>query len=171
MTSCQWLPINFWLEEPAGPAPYHLRIMKMMMKKISPDGEDTRPNYCRSGESNIMNRCFKNLVPFQYLKTFKRHKNLQVGDVCLIKYKDKVKASYRLCRILDVFPTTRAWSLGQDCPCGHPLSWQESTSYALPLQWPFVMDSGVQRLVLICPSESAAVWFSSDNNFKPSTVK
>ena len=37
---------------------------------------------------------------------FKDAVNLQVGDVCLIKYDSKNNAIYRLCVIRKVFPTT-----------------------------------------------------------------
>ena len=39
----------------------------------------------------------------QMFKYVARHKNLQVGDVCLIKYDNKVSATYRLCIVKKVF--------------------------------------------------------------------
>ena len=45
---------------------------------------------------------FASLLPYPELKHAKRHKNLQVGDVCLIYYDNKVKGTYRLCIVLEV---------------------------------------------------------------------
>ena len=47
---------------------------------------------------------FQNLLLFQKWKDSQRHKNLQVGNVCLIKYNSKVKGTYRLCCVHEVGP-------------------------------------------------------------------
>ena len=39
----------------------------------------------------------------QMFKDTAGHKNLQVGDFCLIKYDNEVKAAYRLCIVKKVF--------------------------------------------------------------------
>ena len=42
---------------------------------------------------------------YQRFKDAKRHKNLQKGDVCLLQYDGKFKHTYRLCIILNTFPS------------------------------------------------------------------
>ena len=39
---------------------------------------------------------FPNLVPYQRFKDARRHRNIQVGDVCLLRYDGKIKDTYRL---------------------------------------------------------------------------
>ena len=48
-------------------------------------------------------QAFPHLLPYQRFKDAARHKNLHVGDVCLIKYVNKVKVTYRLCIVNKVF--------------------------------------------------------------------
>ena len=48
-------------------------------------------------------QAFPHLLPYQRFKDAARHKNLQVGDVCLIKDNNKVKVTYRLCIVKKVF--------------------------------------------------------------------
>ena len=48
---------------------------------------------------------FPLLLPYSKLEDTQRHKNLQVGDVCLIRYETKVASTYRLCKIVRVFPS------------------------------------------------------------------
>jgi len=45
---------------------------------------------------------FHALLPFTRLKHGKRHRNLQVGDICLVQYDNKVASTYRMCRVLEV---------------------------------------------------------------------
>ena len=95
---------------------------------------------------------FHSLLPFQSLKTAKRHKNLQVGDVCLVKYENKSKANYRLCKVLAVYPddsgTVRSVQIA--------IPARDKRAHLLPYhpKEPLVMDTGVQRLVLLCPVEA-----------------
>ena len=49
-----------------------------------------------------MEEAFPLLLPYSRFEDTKRHRNLQVGDVCLIKYKTKVAATYRLCKVVRV---------------------------------------------------------------------
>ena len=46
-----------------------------------------------------MEQGFPTLLPYHRYKDTKCHKNLQVNDVCLIKYETKVATTYRLCRV------------------------------------------------------------------------
>ena len=46
-----------------------------------------------------MEQGFPTLLPHHRYKDTKRHENLQVDDVCLIKYETKVTSTYRLCRV------------------------------------------------------------------------
>ena len=45
---------------------------------------------------------FSSLLPYQRLKDSKRHKNLQVGDICLLNYESKIRGKYRVCRVLKI---------------------------------------------------------------------
>ena len=42
------------------------------------------------------------MLPYQKFKDAKRHSNIQVGDVCLLKYDGKVNDTFRLCRVVKV---------------------------------------------------------------------
>ena len=90
------------------------------------------------------------MIPYQSLKDAKRHKNLQVGDVCLLQYDGKIKHTYRLCIILPTIPSddaiVRTVTLGfrarRQCRPG-------------PYK-PVALDElvvGVPRLVFILPAE------------------
>ena len=50
-----------------------------------------------------MQQGFPTLLLYSRFKDTKRHQNLQVDDICLIKYETKVAATYRLCRMSKVF--------------------------------------------------------------------
>ena len=45
---------------------------------------------------------FASLLPYYKLRDERRHKNLREGDVCLLLYENKVKNTYRLCRVQEV---------------------------------------------------------------------
>ena len=47
-------------------------------------------------------QAFPLLLPYSWFEDTKRHRNLQVGDICLIKYETKVAATYRLCKVVRV---------------------------------------------------------------------
>ena len=42
------------------------------------------------------------MFPYQQYIDAKRHNNLVKGDMCLLQYNGKVKATYRLCIILEI---------------------------------------------------------------------
>ena len=46
---------------------------------------------------------FPHLLPYHTYKAAKRHRDLVVGDVCLLKYETKVRGFFQLCRVQDVF--------------------------------------------------------------------
>ena len=45
---------------------------------------------------------FASLLSYNKLEDEQRHKNLREGDVCLLQYENKVKNTYRLCRVKEV---------------------------------------------------------------------
>ena len=94
---------------------------------------------------------FQNLLPFQKWKDSKRHNNLQVRDVCLIKYDSKVKGTYRLCRVHEVRPDAD----GVVRSVSVQLRPRDRREPSLPYKpkTPMIMETGVQRLVMICPQE------------------
>ena len=47
-------------------------------------------------------QAFASFLPFHSYKESKRHSNLRVGDVCLLKYENKIKSDYRYCRVEQV---------------------------------------------------------------------
>ena len=51
---------------------------------------------------------FPSLLPDNSLKEVEQHENLQPGDICLLKYDNKIKETYHLCRVIEVKP-------GEDC--------------------------------------------------------
>ena len=90
------------------------------------------------------------MIPYQRYKDAKRHKNLVKGDVCLLQYDGKFKHTYRLCIILETFPSegklVRTVKVGfrpkRQCNAGpyKSVSLDE-------------LVVGVPRLVLIVPAE------------------
>ena len=94
---------------------------------------------------------FASLLPFHSLKASKRHINLRVGDVCLIKYENKIKADYRYCRIVNIFPDEE----GVVRTVEVKLRPRDQRDKALPYKAkaPVKMIVGVQRLVLVTPQE------------------
>ena len=94
---------------------------------------------------------FPNLLPYQRYKDSKRHRDLQVDDVCLLKYDGKVRGTYRLCRVVKLFPDEHDVVRTVEVEL-RPRRKQEPS---LPYQ-PRPMDKmqvGVQRLVLIVAHE------------------
>ena len=71
--------------------------------------------------------------------------------VCLIKYDNKVKSSYRLCRIAEIKPdkddVVRSVTVHL-----RPKDNREPLLSYQPKK-PYVMEIGVQRLAFICPNE------------------
>ena len=52
-----------------------------------------------------MEQGFPTLLPYYKYKDTKRHKNLRVDDICLIKYETKVASTYRLCWVIKLLPS------------------------------------------------------------------
>lgn len=44
-------------------------------------------------------QAFASFLPFHSYKQSRRHVNLRVGDICLLKYENKIKSDYRYCRV------------------------------------------------------------------------
>ena len=100
-------------------------------------------------------QAFSSLLPFHGYKESKRHNNLRVGDVCLLKYENKIKADYRYCRVESVFPDDQ----GVVRTVNVKMRPRDNRDKALPYKAkaPVVMNVGVQRLVLIVPAEDIEV--------------
>ena len=91
------------------------------------------------------------VLPYQRYKDTERHDNLRVEDICLLKYDNKVKATYCLCIIREIFHSNG----GVVCNvtvgyrprklCGGSKKYKPSPLEIIPV--------GVQRMVLICPAE------------------
>ena len=93
---------------------------------------------------------FDQLMPLPKWKT--EHRNLKVGDICLLSYSSKIPpAHYRLCRITKVFHDKNL--LVRDVEVS--MRPRRKTEKILPYQpKPLAkMVVGIQRLVLICPVE------------------
>ena len=95
---------------------------------------------------------FASLLPYPELKHAKRHQNLQVGDVCLLYYDNKVKGTYRLCVVLEI--TTSREDIVRTVKVGF-----RPRRHCGPGPYKSVhlyeMDVAVQRLVLLVPREDA----------------
>ena len=84
------------------------------------------------------------------IKHAKRHQNLQIGDVCLVYYDNKVKGTYMLCIVVEVVNacdgSERTVKVGfrprRHCDAGDYVS--------TPL---FELEVAVQRLVLLMKSD------------------
>ena len=93
---------------------------------------------------------FASLLPYPEKKHAKRHQNLQVGDVCLVYYDNKVKGTYRLCIVVEIVTSrddiVRTVKVGfrprRHCGAGDYVS--------TPL---FELEVAVQRLVLLVKSD------------------
>lgn len=100
-------------------------------------------------------QAFSSFLPFHGYKESKRHNNLRVGDVCLLKYENKIKADYKYCRVESVFPDDQ----GVVRTVNVKMRPRDNRDKALPYKAkaPVVMNVGVQRLVLIVPAEDIEV--------------
>ena len=100
-------------------------------------------------------QAFASFLPFHSYKESKRHSNLRVGDVCLLKYENKIKSDYRYCRVESVFPDDQ----GVIRTVNVKLRPRDKRDKALPYKAkaPVIMNVGVQRLVLIVPEEEIEV--------------
>ena len=86
---------------------------------------------------------FDNLIPYQSYRDSRRHTNLQPGDICLIRYDSKIKATFRYCRVLEVFD--------------HDNNVLRNVRVRIGVRGsqvkPKEMMVGVQRLTLVTPNE------------------
>ena len=112
-----------------------------------PDKDFTRQRtYCdillQTWWSNWYCQVLDNLIPYQSYRDSKRHINLCVGDICLIKYDSKIVSSYRYCRVINIIKheeivrsvVVKLGIRGKESKCRE-------------------MRVGVQRLVLVTPKE------------------
>ena len=113
---------------------------------------------CSAYGDKIINQCwnrwkqvgFVSLLPYPEIKHAKRHQNLQVGDVCLVYYDNKVKGTYRLCIVVEAVNSrddiVRTVKVGfrprRHCGAGDYVS--------TPL---FELEVAVQRLVLLVKND------------------
>ena len=75
-------------------------------------------------------------------KWHQRHRNVKLNDVCLIRYKSKVRSSYRLGRVIEVHPS------------GDGLVRRVTLQYRLPNEKKFrTVDRAVQGIAVIVPAE------------------
>ena len=110
-------------------------------------------NFFKTWWSLCKQQGFASLLMCNKLEAERRHKNLREGDdVFLLLYENKVKNTYRLCRVKEV-------KLSED-----GLVWTVTIVYkakkgkvlpyvSVPLT---TMDVTIQRLVLLVPSETVA---------------
>ena len=87
---------------------------------------------------------FPLLLPYSKFEDTQRHRNLQVGDICLIKYETKVAATYRLCKIVRVFLSDGGVVRTVEVLLGNG----KATKKAQPGK---LLTTAVQRLVLLVP--------------------
>ena len=97
------------LTQPAAITPNHLLLDRSTSKVVIGEfNSDRIPNKLLQFLQSIVNDWWKawyqqvlpSLVP--NYKWLQRHRNVQPGDVCLIRYKNELKATYRLGRVKSV---------------------------------------------------------------------
>ena len=93
-----------------------------------------------------MQQAFPTLLPYSRFKDTKRHQNLQVNDVCLIRYETKVAATYRLCRVSKVLPSEGGVVRTVEVQLGS----RKVSKRAQPVKH---LVTAVQRLVLLVPAD------------------
>ncbi len=93
---------------------------------------------------------FPTLLPYARLKDAQRHRNIEKGDICLVMYENQVKATYRLCRVLetveskdDLVRTVKIGFRPRRAVTGKPA--YERTALE-------ELEVAVQRLVLLVPA-------------------
>ena len=82
----------------------------------------------------------------QTFKKTKRHENLQVNDICLIKYENKVASTYRLCRFCKLLPSADGLVRLVEVRLGK----KKHSKRNLPSE---CLVTAVQRLVLLVPAD------------------
>merc|ERR1711875_206436 len=93
-----------------------------------------------------MQQGFPTLLPYSRYKETKRHLNLQVNDVCLIKYETKVASTYRLCRVSKLLHSKEGIVRTVEVQLGN----RKLTKRNLPTK---NLVTAVQRLVLLIPAD------------------
>ena len=98
-----------------------------------------------------MKRCFPDMVPRRKWK--QSHRNVEVGDVCLLKYSSKFATpTFRLCRVASVAPDQEG--LVRTCNVAmRPRRVGESGSRTYRYKEPTILTVGVQRLAVLLPAE------------------
>ena len=89
---------------------------------------------------------FPTLLPYYKYKDTKRHENLQVNNICLIKYETKVASTYRLCRVSKLLPSDDGLMRTVEVQLGN----KKPTRRNLPGK---DLVTAVQQLVLLVPAD------------------
>ena len=97
---------------------------------------------------------FSSLLPYYKYKDAKRHRDMQVGDICNLFYDNKVKGTYRLCQVVKLYPSDDGLVRRVDVGFRPRRSCGSGAYKSVPLD---IMNVTVQRLVLIVPVEEATV--------------
>ena len=105
----------------------------------------------RAWWTSWVSRCFPELVPRTKWKTM--YRNLEVGDICHIKYASKHAApAYRLCRVSKILPdhegTVRTVQVSM-----RPRRLGESSRATYTNKGLQILEVGVQRLAVVLPVE------------------
>ena len=108
---------------------------------------------------------FYNLLPYQRFKDTKRHRNLQVGDVCLLAYSGKIGEHVRYCRVDEVHPDEDGVVRNVTVSLRSRDAREKLMIYRS--RKPLKMLVGVKRLVLICPNEEIDSCERDDSNETP----
>merc|ERR1711872_720288 len=92
-----------------------------------------------------MEQGFPTLLPYYKYKDTKRHENLQVNDVCLIKYENKVSSTYRLCWVSKLLPSADGLVRSVEVRLGK----KKHSKRNLPSE---CLVTDIKRLVLLVPA-------------------
>ena len=93
---------------------------------------------------------FPNLIPYNSLKESRCHENLRRGDICLLKFEGKMKADYRLCKVVNIKPAEDGL-VGTVTVATRPRKKTEPADTCRGAL--HYLDVGVKRLVLIVPAQ------------------
>ena len=121
-----------------------------------PDDVNLGENYHASNEylENLtqmwwelwMEQGFPTLLSYYKYKDSKRHQNLQVNDVCLIKYETKVTSTYRLCQVSKLMHSEEGVVKTVEVQLGN----RKFSKKNPPVK---NLVTAVQRLVLLVPAD------------------
>ena len=93
-----------------------------------------------------MEQGFPTLLPYYKYKDTKRHQNLRVNNICLIKYETKVASTYRLCRMSKLLHSDDGLVRTVEVRQGN----KKPTKKNQPGK---VLVTAVQRLMLLVPAD------------------